>query len=213
MRDMIHSYAYTASNCNTLQHAATQALQGKEITIHGNGTHTHSKLLQLTATHCNTLQHWHCRARKSPLTATAHINTLQAIASHCNQLQRIATKSICANCTHTHTATHYNALQHTATHCNALQHTATQALQGKDITIYGNGEATRSFQYVDDLVAGDLQQHCNNTATHGNNTATHGNNTATHCNPLQPTARHRWSCRLWVVSHTWMSHVTHANQS
>jgi len=213
MRDMIHSYAYTASNCNTLQHAATQALQGKEITIHGNGTHTHSKLLQLTATHCKSLQHWHCRARKPPFTATAHMNTLQAIASHCNQLQHIATKSICANCTHTHTATHYNALQHTATHCNALQHTATQALQGKDITIYGNGEASRSllqcccsvvavllqasrsFQYVDDLVAGDLQHHCNNTATtlqqHCNNTAKHGNNIATHCNPLQLTARHR----------------------
>jgi UDP-glucuronate decarboxylase len=29
-----------------------------------------------------------------------------------------------------------------------------QALQNKDITIYGNGKATRSFQYVDDLVAG-----------------------------------------------------------
>eukprot|EP00512_Aurantiochytrium_limacinum_P001170 CAMPEP_0171490554 /NCGR_PEP_ID=MMETSP0958-20121227/3364_1 /TAXON_ID=87120 /ORGANISM="Aurantiochytrium limacinum, Strain ATCCMYA-1381" /LENGTH=444 /DNA_ID=CAMNT_0012023865 /DNA_START=258 /DNA_END=1593 /DNA_ORIENTATION=- len=29
-----------------------------------------------------------------------------------------------------------------------------QALQGKDITIYGSGKQTRSFQYVDDLVSG-----------------------------------------------------------
>ena len=29
-----------------------------------------------------------------------------------------------------------------------------QALQGKDITIYGSGAQTRSFQYVDDLVEG-----------------------------------------------------------
>lgn len=27
-----------------------------------------------------------------------------------------------------------------------------QALKGEDISIYGNGEQTRSFQYVDDLV-------------------------------------------------------------
>ena len=31
-----------------------------------------------------------------------------------------------------------------------------QALQGKDITIYGDGAQTRSFQYVADLVAGLL---------------------------------------------------------
>lgn len=43
-----------------------------------------------------------------------------------------------------------------------------QALQGKDITIYGDGKATRSFQYVDDLVNGllklmdsDYDQPCN----------------------------------------------------
>lgn len=29
-----------------------------------------------------------------------------------------------------------------------------QALQGKDITIYGDGKQTRSFQFVDDLVEG-----------------------------------------------------------
>ena len=29
-----------------------------------------------------------------------------------------------------------------------------QALQGKDITIYGTGSQTRSFQFVDDLVNG-----------------------------------------------------------
>ena len=29
-----------------------------------------------------------------------------------------------------------------------------QALQGKDMTIYGSGKQTRSFQYVDDLVDG-----------------------------------------------------------
>jgi UDP-glucuronate decarboxylase len=30
----------------------------------------------------------------------------------------------------------------------------TQALDGKDITIYGDGYQTRSFQYIDDLVNG-----------------------------------------------------------
>jgi UDP-glucuronate decarboxylase len=29
-----------------------------------------------------------------------------------------------------------------------------QALQGKDVTIYGRGDQTRSFQFVDDLVEG-----------------------------------------------------------
>ena len=32
-----------------------------------------------------------------------------------------------------------------------------QALNNKDITVYGNGEQTRSFQYVDDLVSGMLK--------------------------------------------------------
>lgn len=32
-----------------------------------------------------------------------------------------------------------------------------QALQGKDITIYGDGSQTRSFQYVDDLVEGMIK--------------------------------------------------------
>lgn len=32
-----------------------------------------------------------------------------------------------------------------------------QALKGKDITIYGSGEQTRSFQYIDDLVEGMLR--------------------------------------------------------
>jgi UDP-glucuronate decarboxylase len=31
-----------------------------------------------------------------------------------------------------------------------------QALQGEDITIYGDGSQTRSFQYVDDLIEGML---------------------------------------------------------
>ena len=41
-------------------------------------------------------------------------------------------------------------------------------LAGKDVTIYGDGKATRSFQYVDDLVNGllklmdsDYDQPCN----------------------------------------------------
>lgn len=32
-----------------------------------------------------------------------------------------------------------------------------QALEGKDITIYGDGKQTRSFQYVDDLINGMIQ--------------------------------------------------------
>ena len=32
-----------------------------------------------------------------------------------------------------------------------------QALQGKDLTIYGNGLQTRSFQYVSDLVEGMIR--------------------------------------------------------
>ncbi len=32
-----------------------------------------------------------------------------------------------------------------------------QALQGKDITIYGDGKQTRSFQYVDDLIEGMIR--------------------------------------------------------
>jgi UDP-glucuronate decarboxylase len=32
-----------------------------------------------------------------------------------------------------------------------------QALQGKDITIYGNGLQTRSFQYIDDLIEGMIR--------------------------------------------------------
>lgn len=32
-----------------------------------------------------------------------------------------------------------------------------QALRGEQITIYGNGEQTRSFQYIDDLVEGMLR--------------------------------------------------------
>lgn len=32
-----------------------------------------------------------------------------------------------------------------------------QALQGKDITIYGTGQQTRSFQYVDDLIEGMIR--------------------------------------------------------
>ena len=41
-----------------------------------------------------------------------------------------------------------------------------QALQNKDITIYGNGKQTRSFQYVDDLIAG-FKKMMNNEKTIG----------------------------------------------
>lgn len=32
-----------------------------------------------------------------------------------------------------------------------------QALKGNDITIYGDGQQTRSFQYVDDLIEGMMR--------------------------------------------------------
>ena len=32
-----------------------------------------------------------------------------------------------------------------------------QALKGKDITIFGDGSHTRSFQYVDDLIEGMIK--------------------------------------------------------
>ena len=32
-----------------------------------------------------------------------------------------------------------------------------QALKGEDITVYGDGQQTRSFQYIDDLVDGTLK--------------------------------------------------------
>jgi UDP-glucuronate decarboxylase len=42
-----------------------------------------------------------------------------------------------------------------------------QALRGEPITIFGNGEQTRSFQYVDDLVEGLIQlMRSNNDNTH-----------------------------------------------
>ncbi len=37
-----------------------------------------------------------------------------------------------------------------------------QALQNKDLTVYGNGEQTRSFCYIDDLVSG-LQKMMNSS--------------------------------------------------
>ncbi|KAF0126442.1 MAG: dTDP-glucose 4 6-dehydratase [Elusimicrobia bacterium] len=36
-------------------------------------------------------------------------------------------------------------------------YSAVQALRGQDITIYGDGSQTRSFQYVDDLLEGMLR--------------------------------------------------------
>ncbi|MDP6558588.1 MAG: SDR family oxidoreductase [Candidatus Binatia bacterium] len=33
----------------------------------------------------------------------------------------------------------------------------TQALRGQDLTVYGKGDQTRSFQYIDDLIAGLMQ--------------------------------------------------------
>ena len=37
-----------------------------------------------------------------------------------------------------------------------------QTLQNKDITIYGNGKQTRSFQYIDDLIDGMVKMMYNN---------------------------------------------------
>jgi len=86
------------------------------------------------------------------------------------------------NCNGEGGAKNCNTLQCIATHCNALQCTAT------------NGN---TLQY---------------TATHCN-TLQH---TATHCNTLQHTATDSWfkggerGVRLhWVMSHQWISHVTH----
>jgi putative NAD dependent epimerase/dehydratase len=38
-----------------------------------------------------------------------------------------------------------------------------QALRNQDITIYGTGEQTRSFQYIDDLVEGMIKMMNNET--------------------------------------------------
>jgi UDP-glucuronate decarboxylase len=42
-----------------------------------------------------------------------------------------------------------------------------QALKGEDITIFGNGKQTRSFQYVDDLVEGMIRMMATNDNFHG----------------------------------------------
>jgi UDP-glucuronate decarboxylase len=42
----------------------------------------------------------------------------------------------------------------------------TQALEGKDLTVYGDGEQTRSFCYVDDLIDGLVSLMCMHNPDH-----------------------------------------------
>ncbi len=42
-----------------------------------------------------------------------------------------------------------------------------QALTDQDLTVYGDGQQTRSFQYVSDLIKGKAACHCNMPTTCG----------------------------------------------
>jgi NAD dependent epimerase/dehydratase family len=53
---------------------------------------------------------------------------------------------------HSHALTHRKRAAHNTLH--ATRDSLLQSLQNKDMTIYGDGSQTRSFQYVDDLVNG-----------------------------------------------------------